>query len=689
MSQDKVVPEKLATRSNIRAAISSQFWGGAQHSPRYLDGRVWALPCEPPPLDLAAPSGLSRAQQLLASQALGLPAMPAYDAAGGGLVLDRVLARVGGRRWWATLGGRAKAGRVARALGAGGAKAAALRDLESYSLNARARVRAGRFTLDAAAEAPDAAALRARAAAGAPPPPPDWLAARLALRAALPGHDLTAVLARELDAVSADGEAPPARVPLAASLDLSSHDRADGLQYRVGLHQAVAPPTEGSPPGPGAAAGGRRPLRAVLHAQGAVAVEGQAYVWRRGGRPVARAPDAPPASPAAAAAAAAADAREAEAEAGVGYASSADEAAGGAPARLEDFSRPLEGSSGADSTLALVPATRLSVGDGGSSSSSATAADAPALPPPERLLPVSAESVAGAIAGSLAALTRLRADVGGATADVQEGSLQRLSEQLSRRAPPRRRPYSPFLATPHLKLSAAIGCLARMPLPTAPRLFPPRAADSGPPSAAGSSARAHRRSASQGSLASRASRASALADAWEPYLKGTALRIFASAGVSGQLGRFTRPLFDYTSAALRLDLGLSSPHVLGAPPGGGAPLSAPAAPDAHRPDKHRAFALEGRGSWHALTVSLGQQVAGPLRARADLRFALDPAHVPAGPGERSTLKGLAQTALSVRPALLDAAYGLDLVLPGTGGAARLAAWYSPRRREAMAELRLF
>ena len=78
-----------------------------------------------------------------------------------------------------------------------------------------------------------------------------------------------------------------------------------------------------------------------------------------------------------------------------------------------------------------------------------------------------------------------------------------------------------------------------------------------------------------------------------------------------------------------------------------------------------------------------------MRARLDARFALDPTNVPANEGERSTLKGLAQTALSVRPGLLEAVVGCDVVLPGTEGLGRLALWYSPKRREAMAELRLF
>jgi hypothetical protein len=43
----------------------------------------------------------------------------------------------------------------------------------------------------------------------------------------------------------------------------------------------------------------------------------------------------------------------------------------------------------------------------------------------------------------------------------------------------------------------------------------------------------------------------------------------------------------------------------------------------------------------------------------------------------------------MRPSLLDAVYGLDVVLPGSEGIARLAAWYAPQRGEAMVELRLF
>ena len=46
-------------------------------------------------------------------------------------------------------------------------------------------------------------------------------------------------------------------------------------------------------------------------------------------------------------------------------------------------------------------------------------------------------------------------------------------------------------------------------------------------------------------------------------------------------------------------------------------------------DTCRAFALEGRGIWHALSASVAQQLIGPVRIRADFRFALDlPSSIP-------------------------------------------------------------
>lgn len=166
----------------------------------------------------------------------------------------------------------------------------------------------------------------------------------------------------------------------------------------------------------------------------------------------------------------------------------------------------------------------------------------------------------------------------------------------------------------------------------------------------------------------------------------TTLRVFSSIGISAQVGNFIKPVLDFSSASVRLDFGLNSVYSIGNLP---TSANTSALDMTSRPDKHRAFAIEGKGTWHSCTVSIAQQIIGPLRGRADLRFALDPTNVPQNQGERSTLKGIAQTALSIRPSLLETMYGADVIVPGSKGAARVAMWWSPKRREGMMELRLF
>ncbi|PRW57399.1 TRIGALACTOSYLDIACYLGLYCEROL chloroplastic [Chlorella sorokiniana] len=883
-----IVSEKAASRQNVKSSIASQFWEQPVHSTKSLDGQLWSLPCEPPALNLTGSSGLSRTQQLLAAQAVRVPFFPSYDGASDGVVLDRVIAKAGGRRWWTALSGRVKAQRAYN-LGASGrvGKLEAVRDLGNYGLCARSHVQLGRrLTLNAVVEAPDthalvqrlselreahAAAAASRGSGGPAEPGPSAAAASLAadgpavstaggasrprrrrghaanppelepcmghasLRFALPGHDLTATAGYNLQYVDSTGDV--SHVPLAVSLDLASHDRQDGLQYRVGLHQVTAPATEAA-----ARPGHSQRWRTSLHAQGALAVEGEAHIWRGGskdkgqeggssGRPApagssqlggeaaakpqdksggggeeaggseeprrtklatalerAKAADEEPSLPLAR------KQRRGKKEEQVQQHQPGDEAAavgdgeqpaegagpseqqaavvgpseeGSAPdqpaassggeavnhpaqpsvqrqpgAALESFIRPLEqmgervsemgervsdmlhrhthpqervaqaaggapavrpdesgyvASSSSDAEEQRVqPPSGSGSSAGPSSSGGGGGASSDAGSPHGSSLfgGLSSQTITDTIQDSVALLKQLKESVQQLTGNVQDGSLQRLSQQLadSRGEKPRRRAYSMLLAQPHLKLNAAMGCLARMPLPPLRGFsFPhasieplePHGSSSG--QVGGGSRAAHTRQASTSSLMSRASYSSQLAEAWQPYFKGTALRVFASAGVSGQLGRFTRPFLDYTAASARVDVGLTSPHVVGVVPDP-ATLTADAA---HRPDKHRAFALEGRGAWHALSVSLAQQVFGPVRARVDARFALDPTSIPASEGERSTVKGVLQTALSMRPSLLETVYGFDVVLPGTEGAARLAVWCSPKRRECMAELRLF
>jgi hypothetical protein len=48
-----------------------------------------------------------------------------------------------------------------------------------------------------------------------------------------------------------------------------------------------------------------------------------------------------------------------------------------------------------------------------------------------------------------------------------------------------------------------------------------------------------------------------------------------------------------------------------------------------------------------------------------------------------------QAVRTLRATQLESILGLDCVVPNTQGAARIAAWWSPLRKEAMMELRLF
>lgn len=106
-----IVPERLEPRRAARSALPSHFWGLEHSSSARLDGVAWSAPGEPAPLPLLAPSGLVRTQELLALQALGAPAVPAWHGGspGGGLCFDRALLSIGGPGWWAAAVGRFRA----------------------------------------------------------------------------------------------------------------------------------------------------------------------------------------------------------------------------------------------------------------------------------------------------------------------------------------------------------------------------------------------------------------------------------------------------------------------------------------------------------------------------------------------------------------------------------------------------
>jgi hypothetical protein len=80
-----------------------------------------------------------------------------------------------------------------------------------------------------------------------------------------------------------------------------------------------------------------------------------------------------------------------------------------------------------------------------------------------------------------------------------------------------------------------------------------------------------------------------------------------------------------------------------------------------------------------------------VRLRGDWRFALDSKHAcPTGMGllQPSAPLALLRHVGGICPALVDSAYGVDVVVPGAGGLVRLVGWFSPGRREGGLELRL-
>jgi hypothetical protein len=73
-------------RSHLGMAITVHSNVPSHRRHRPLSGAAAAAPAEPQPLRLCAPSGLSRAQLLVAAHAMRLPALPSYCGEHGGVV---------------------------------------------------------------------------------------------------------------------------------------------------------------------------------------------------------------------------------------------------------------------------------------------------------------------------------------------------------------------------------------------------------------------------------------------------------------------------------------------------------------------------------------------------------------------------------------------------------------------------
>jgi len=303
-----------------------------------------------------------------------------------------------------------------------------------------------------------------------------------------------------------------------------------------------------------------------------------------------------------------------------------------------------------------------------------------------------------------------------------------------RRAAPRgkgRRPggYAALPQTPCVVVGGLVGATARVAL-------------------ADSRAQVGSQTGSQTERETNASRESVVRDA---LVRGDVdYRHCLSLTAHASVGSFARPLLDYTALDVRYDLGSAS-----GPGGPGSSLQSqnppivPDARDAPRTAMERMVAagFDGRVRVESETVTAGitQQILGPVRARAELRFSPGtarrayregwraltktavetPGHAttkedpslppraprgprpprappagagagaarPGGTGARE-LSGAGRFGDAWRAARHEMAgaelvYGIDCPLPPALGAARLVAWYNVNRGEAQAEMRLF
>ena len=222
------------------------------------------------------------------------------------------------------------------------------------------------------------------------------------------------------------------------------------------------------------------------------------------------------------------------------------------------------------------------------------------------------------------------------------------------------------------------------------------------------------------------------------------------------VGSFARPLLDYTALDVRYDLGSASGPGSSSSSSSSTSQNPPIVPDARDAprtamERMVAAGFDGRVRVESETVTAGitQQILGPVRARAELRFSPGTARRAYREGWRALTKGTKGTVETKttdattkedpslppraprgpRPPRVPAAaaaaaarnggtgareisgstrrfgdawraarqemagaelvYGIDCPLPPALGAARLVAWYNVNRGEAQAEMRLF
>jgi hypothetical protein len=157
-----------------------------------------------------------------------------------------------------------------------------------------------------------------------------------------------------------------------------------------------------------------------------------------------------------------------------------------------------------------------------------------------------------------------------------------------------------------------------------------------------------------------------------PVLNSVRAQPIARVRAEATLGRFRRWALDHASVSAELEGALQHPAALGLWDLGPRPG-------------------ERTGLTHLASLSLKQQVLGPVRAFADLRWELsaDGGADGRGPrGQRAPSPAFGSAAAchvaNLRPHAMDRVFGVDWV----AGPASVAAWLSPLRKQGLVELRL-
>lgn len=611
--------------TGVRSCIDAQFWGQQVSSPSDLTGVVQLPPGDPAPTQLTRPSGLSREQQVLLAQSYGdLPCVPSFALEDGGLVLDRALASIGNQAAWCNVVGRLRAQRAWGQLRQGLRHMQVLGDVENYALAAKGVARL------------------------------PWGAKALGKLHLGRADDLPRVM--RAAAAFVRGDAMPeasrprraaGRLTLKAPAVLGHRwELSASFNERMRSHGSGAVTTPTSQ-----VSLDLRPVKSgragITYRLGAIRLTPPSKASPSRGPAAPRSDDSP--------------SRGSQSDGEIAPARVVERRRGLALGERGAARAALQGAVMAEGSVTLLGGQGGSGGSGGARASPGRVKRT-SVPLGEGEMPI--------LEGN----------------DSSDPGELHLEQELKPHKAPF--PMSVFVPRPHLSVGGACGLSVGTPLSGAPRhrAFP-TLTEEAEGKAQGSAATAVMTRALQ--LVRSAS------NGVREKVSASSARVFASGMVSAQLGGFSRPFLDFTSLSVRADVGLPAP-VLN--PGG--------ARSALSPDVD----MCGGRLASAVTLDVCQQLWGPVRLRGNLRWVMEeqqggqaqaeadtavsrPRGVHSTPGSRllrtvSSISGFGASRGSVEPVLADAVIGVDVCLPGTAGAGRLVAWYSHRRKEAMAEIRL-